>query len=86
MITLEELRDNWAIVAGFAAGAVAWGKTAMTADSARRSATKAHERADEATKDMTAMKDSIARLETHAEYTVKGIDELRSALLRSPPS
>ena len=80
MVTFEDIQHNWAVITGFAAGLVAWGKTGITAEGAKRSAAKAHTRLDETVAALATVKESVARLETHAEYTRGGIDEIKEAI------
>jgi hypothetical protein len=80
MIDLEDIQRNWAIITGFAAGLVAWGETRRTASGAKESSKKAHERLDATVAQLAAVKETVARLETHAEYTRSGIDEIKDSL------
>ena len=80
MVSWSDLQDNWAVVAGFAVGAVAWGKTVVTSSSARASASKAHERINETDKAVSEIKQSTARTETHCEHIMKTLAEMKQEM------
>lgn len=67
------IADNWPVLGGFAAGLVAWGKTTTDVASTKK-------QTDENIVAITSMKDAIARIETHQEYTRDGIDEIKRTL------
>jgi hypothetical protein len=70
---LEEIRENWALIGAFVVGILAWGETRITATAAKKLA-------DQATEDTGELKTAVAVLKTHAEYTVRGIDEIKEAI------
>jgi len=72
-MSLEWIQGNWAIAVGFMTGAVLWGKTV-------NDVAKNKEDIKTALTDIGVIKDSIARVETHQEYSRKGIDDIRAAL------
>jgi hypothetical protein len=72
------VQENWPIIVGFAGGLVAWGKT--TNDVAKNK-----EEIKTARADIGEMKDAIARIETHQEYTRTGIDEIKRELRAQRP-
>lgn len=77
MIDLQSLQDNWAVLTGFVAGLVAWGKTQATASSARASAIKAHERINAENDAVGDIRESVARIEAHYEHTMKAVEDIR---------
>jgi septal ring factor EnvC (AmiA/AmiB activator) len=67
------LADNWPMVAGFATGLVAWGKTTTDVGNNKNAIV-------ESRNDINTLKDSMARVETHQEYTVKTLDETKKEI------
>jgi hypothetical protein len=67
--------ENWPVLGGFAAGMIAWGKTLTDVATSKTEIAKVKQ-------DVTSMKDAIARIETHQEYTRTGIDEIKKTLKR----
>lgn len=65
--------DNWPVIGGFAAGLVTWGKTVNDVSQNKKDIANA-------LTDIGGVKDAIARIETHQEYTRTGIDEIRDEL------
>lgn len=86
MIDINTLQENWAVVTGFVAGAVAWGKTAVTSSSARESATKAHERINDTQKDVADIRECVGKMGAHYEHTMKSIDEIKRKLEAQQPA
>jgi hypothetical protein len=76
------LADNWPMVAGFAAVLVAWGKT--TTDVMNNKAAILEMRAGIAATnnvtriDIAAVKDAVARIETHIEYTRNALTDIKN--------
>lgn len=67
------LQENWPIASGFAIGLIAWGKTL-------NDVSKNKEDIKGALSSIGDIKDALARVETHQEYTRAGIDEIKKEL------
>lgn len=66
--------DNWPVLAGFAGGLIVWGKTV-------NDVAKSKEDVKSARADIGELKDAMARIETHQEYSRAGIDEIKKELI-----
>lgn len=77
---MEFLQENWPWVAT-ALGAVGIvSKNTVTANNARTSASKAHERVDETRQAVSDIRECVARIETHYKHTKESIDEIKRRL------
>lgn len=78
--TMSWIAENWPMLCGFGAGMVAWGK-AVTAISKNKDDIASNSKAiADSRKEIGEMKDAVARIETHQQYTREGIDDIRSEL------
>lgn len=85
MISWDDIQNNWAIVAGFVGGLVAWGETRSTAKGARESVTKAHERISDSEKQIAELRECTARMGAHYEHTMKAVDEIKREIRNRGP-
>ena len=81
---VDQVKDNWPIVSGFALGLIAWGRSLRTQSDHERRLAQVEFDHRETSKLMTAhvveTKESIAKIEVHHGHLSKSLETLVSEL------
>lgn len=82
MISLDQLQDNWAIVCGFVAGIVAWGKTQQSIKYQDENQSKSDARIGKIESEIGSIKESAASMAASAEATRESVQLLLERQLK----
>lgn len=77
---LKPLRDNWILIAAFAALASGWGTTTYRVAHAEEELTEVEKRVVAIEKDLGAVRESLVRVEVNQDHTDEDLSEMKSYL------